>query len=343
MMRPLQKIRSSLTTQLTLWVAGFVIVISGVVFFLLAQSTQRAIKEETIETAQQALKNTALRLNNTIQQAEMTAQLEEETFIGDELFIEKQIKNNHYLPRLNQALPGAVFQVTDRPIAPGESGYQQVIINGELHYLFYEPVYIREKPYGISIACPVKDIYGQYVKIQMFLLIAGIIGIIILLLICWKVIAWHLYPLHLLADAAQSIADGNLNEAIPDSKQQSEIGKLQNSLSKMQRSQAAYMQEMKQKNAMLSSQNDQLQEAYSKAQEYENLKSMFVHQMTNQITMPAEVISKDTSHICSDYQKMTDQEMDRIQKEINAATDAITQLLDQLLNAPTQTKSTPLS
>jgi len=336
MTRLLQKIRSSLTTQLTLWVAGVVIVISGVVIILMTRFTQEVINEETIETTQQALKNTAMKLNNTIRQAEMTAKLENETFIGDKSFIEKLIKNNNYLVTLNQTYPDATFQVTDQPSKPGESGYMKVIINGEPNYFFYEPVYIRDKAYGISLYIPVEVIFGQYAMLRFILLIAGIIGIIILIFICWKIIAWHLYPLHLLADSAQSIADGNLNESIPDSKQQSEIGKLQSSLSKMQRSLAIYMEEMKQKNALLSNQNNQLQEAYSKAQEYENLKSMFVHQMTKQITMPVDTISRNTATICTDYHQLTEKDMNNIHEEITDATENITQLLDQLLNTPVQ-------
>jgi len=310
-----------------------------VVLFLWERFTQGVIKEETIDTTQQVLKNTALRLNNTIQQAEMTAKLEHEKFIGDKSFIEKQIKANNYLITLNQTFPDAVFKVTDQPLKPGESGYTKVIINGEPHYFFYEPVDIGGKPYSITFSCPVKTIFSHYTKMQLFLLIAGIIGVFIMLFICWKVIGSHLHPLHLLADSAQRIADGNLNETIPDSRQQSEIGQLQNSLSKMQRSLAIYMEEMKQKNSILSNQNDQLQEAYSKAQEYENLKSMFVHQMTNQISIPVKTITRNTATIYTDNQKLTDKDMDRIQKEIIDATDTITQLLDQLLNTQTQKKS----
>ena len=41
-MTPIQKIRTSFTNQLTLWVAGFVLVTSGIVIFLLTKPlTQR--------------------------------------------------------------------------------------------------------------------------------------------------------------------------------------------------------------------------------------------------------------------------------------------------------------
>jgi len=51
----IQKIRTSFSTQLSLWVAGFVLVISGVVIFLLARFSEDVIRDESIDTTIQAL------------------------------------------------------------------------------------------------------------------------------------------------------------------------------------------------------------------------------------------------------------------------------------------------
>ena len=75
-MSPLQKIRTSFSTQLSLWVAGFVVVTSGVVIFLLVSFLKDVIRDETIDTTLQVLENTALRIDNTLRQSEMTARLE---------------------------------------------------------------------------------------------------------------------------------------------------------------------------------------------------------------------------------------------------------------------------
>ena len=65
-----EKIHTSFTWQLTLWVTGFVLVISGVVIFLLARFSQDSIHQESLDTTQQALENTALRVNNMLTQAD---------------------------------------------------------------------------------------------------------------------------------------------------------------------------------------------------------------------------------------------------------------------------------
>ena len=69
----IQKIRTSFSTQLSLWVAGFVLVISGVVIFLLARFSEDVIRDESIDTTMLALENTALHIDNTLRQTEMTA------------------------------------------------------------------------------------------------------------------------------------------------------------------------------------------------------------------------------------------------------------------------------
>ena len=69
----IQKIRTSFSTQLSLWVAGFVLVISGVVIFLLIRFSEDVIRDESIDTTMLALENTALHIDNTLRQTEMTA------------------------------------------------------------------------------------------------------------------------------------------------------------------------------------------------------------------------------------------------------------------------------
>ena len=60
----MKKISTSFSTQLSLWVAGFVLVISGVVIFLFNRFSENVIRDETIDTTMQALENTAEQ-NNT--------------------------------------------------------------------------------------------------------------------------------------------------------------------------------------------------------------------------------------------------------------------------------------
>ena len=108
-----QKIRSSFTLQLTIWVGGGVLLISAVVIFLLAQFSQQVIRDESVEITQQALANMALRIDNELRQADISARLEHRTFTIDRLMIEKMIEENNQLTAIKQSLPQAQIYVAE--------------------------------------------------------------------------------------------------------------------------------------------------------------------------------------------------------------------------------------
>ena len=105
MTKIIQKIQTSFTIQLTLWVASFVTVISVVVIGLLAMFSQDVIFDETVETTLQALKNTALRIDNTLRQKEMSAQLANEQMRVNRATIDRLIEENGCLAKLHRTLP----------------------------------------------------------------------------------------------------------------------------------------------------------------------------------------------------------------------------------------------
>ena len=139
----IQKIRTSFTTQLSLWVSGFVLVISVLVIILLAVFSQDAIRDESIDTTMQTLENAALRIDNTLRQTEMTARLEKQQMHVDRLRIETLIEENSYLEKIQQALPHARLYVTRRDssrfdtyIIGSMAGYHELTYEDEDVYVF---------------------------------------------------------------------------------------------------------------------------------------------------------------------------------------------------------------
>lgn len=338
-MTPLQKIRTSFSTQLSLWVAGFVVVTSGVVIFLLASFSEDVIRDEATDATLQALENTALRIDNTLRQSEMTARLEGQRFRVNRVRIERLIEESNSLASLQQSLPNAQLFVTRRDssqldtyIIGAESGYRQLMYNNQEIFIFLQP--LGERPYSLAAVCPAEDIYGKYSQMYRVLLFWGIGGVLVLLYILYIVIASHLRPLHLLADAAQSIAKGNLDTSIPDSHHEHESGRLQSSLKKMQQSLRAYMNEMQQKRATLSVQNAEFHAAYGEAQAYEEKKAKFLHDMTDRMAAPVHQMCRSTDTICRDYAQLSRADMVILQGDIMRGTEEITELLDQLIKEP---------
>ena len=332
----IHKVRTSFTTQLTLWVASFVTVISAVVIGLLALFFQDVIFNETVDTTLQALENAALRIDNTLRKEEMQARLDPRQVRVNRAAIERLIDENGGLNKLRQTLPTAELYVTRRDstqlgvfIAGAESGYKKLVQEGHEMFIFTQP--LGDRPFILTAVCPADDIYGKYSSMQWFLLLRGVAGVVILLIVLYVVVGRHLRPLHWLADSAQSIANGNLDTPIPDAHHEHEAGRLQNSLAKMQQALKAYMTEMQQKQVTLSKQNADLTTAYAEVQAYEEKKTNFVHDMTAQMARPVERLCQEAENICHDAATMTREEMAQRQAVIIKDSEAITQLLDKLM------------
>ena len=332
----IQKVRTSFTTQLTLWVASLVTAISVVVIGLLAKFSQDVIFDETVDTTLQAMETTALRIDNTLRQNEMSARLEGGQVRVNRAAIDRLIEENGCLAKLHQTLPNAELYVTRRDstqlgifIAGEESGYRKLVYEDREMFIFTQP--LGDRPFVLTAVCPAEDVYGRYSRMQWFLWFRGMAGVVILLIVLYTVVGRHLRPLHWLADSAQSIANGNLDTPIPDAHHEHEAGRLQNSLAKMQQAQNAYMTEMQQKQVTLSKQNVELKAAYAKVQAYEVKKTNFVHDMTAQMAKPVERLCQEAETICRNAASMTREEMAQRQAVIMQDSETITQLLDKLM------------
>lgn len=331
----LKKIRTSFSIQLSLWVAGFVVAISSVVIGLLASFSEGVIHDETIDTTLQALENTALHIDNTLRQTEMTARLEGRQLQIGRSHIEQLLKENRALKQLRQLLPNAQLHVTsgnswqETNITGTGNGYWKIVRENREMFVFSKPV--SERQYCLTVVCPADDIYGKYAHMHQVLLGWSLGGVSLLIIVLFLIIVRHLHPIHLLADAAQSIANGNLDTPIPDSHYKHESGRLLSSLKKMQRSLKGYMDEMRQKRATLSAQNEELQTAYNEAEAYEARKAKCVADMMRQMAMPVTRVCQYTDTICRDYAGLSQSDMEKLQKSIMNDTEEITALLDQLI------------
>jgi len=335
----LQKIRTSFTTQLSIWVAGFVLVTLGVVISLLARFSEDVIRDETIDATLQALENTALHVDNTLKQDEMTARLEHQRMRANRFRIERLIEENGSLATLKHSLPNAQLYVTRRDssrfdtyITGGESGYRLLVYDDKEIFIFSQP--LGDRFYSLVAVCPADDIYSKYSRMQWVLLSWGCVVVLVLIYILYLVIAHHLRPLHRLADSAQAIAQGDLDTPIPDTRYIDETGRLQNSLSMMQRRLSAFFDEMQQKQDTLNLQHAELQTAYNEAQAYEQRKSKFLHKMTDRMVVPVEKLCHSTEIICRDYPNISKTDMTALKTDILQGGETITELLDQLIKDP---------
>lgn len=227
-------------------------------------------------------------------------------------------------------------QVAAEAMMSGETGYKPFTMNGTDYYVFYKPFvrtsvpgrYSEDLGWSAGIVFPEDDIFGDYNNLLTIVLIVAIVGVLLLLVLCSMIIHRQLLPLRLLTKQAQRIAEGHYEEPVPDSRQDDEVGRLQQHFQQMQKALSANMGELKRLTDTLREQGEVLKEAYDQAKEGDRTKTAFLHNMTNQMTTPVNDICNDVKILCEERGAGNEE----IVSDIQQKSKTVTVLLDDLLD-----------
>ena len=130
-----------------------------------------------------------------------------------------------------------------KAMVSGEEGMRMLTLNGELCYVFYQP--LGETGFSAAIVCPERDIFYGYNRLRNVVILIFILGMLIMHIILSAVFRREIAPMRSLAEQAETIADGNFDEVLLDTGRKDEIGRLVHSFSEMQRSLVKYIEEIK--------------------------------------------------------------------------------------------------
>ena len=220
----------------------------------------------------------------------------------------------------------------------GQKGYKRAKIDGRECYVFYHPFtrnvatgrYLDDMGWSVGMVYPEEDIFGDYNRLLTQVLLIAIIGILLLTLLCRFIIHRRLLPLIFLTKSAHRIASGHYDESIPDSHQNDEIGQLQNHFQQMQLALAKHVEALENMNIELQERGERLRVAYHQAQAADRLKTSFLHNMTNQMLSPVQIMSERVTDLYQ-MQTMKSQDFDRMADDIQKQGEVITDLLNHLL------------
>jgi len=162
-------------------------------------------------------------------------------------------------------------------------------------------------------------------------LIIAVVGLGLLLLFCRLFIHHQLMPLRRLGMSAQLIAEGHYDEPIPESRNQDEVGRLQNHFHEMQQSLAVHMGEMLQLTDTLKERGEVLQAAYEKARGADRMKTNFLYNMSDQMMAPVKGILEGVKTISRRCCEMSEEDTDEMVEDIMRRGDKVTALLNQLI------------
>lgn len=251
---------------------------------------------------------------------------------------------HHTIFTLNHKDTDPMFLETARAMMAGETGWHRFNNDGTDCLLFYKPFRRDSIPgramldlgWSIGVVYPVNDIFGDSDRQLVIVVIIAVVSLLLLLVFCRWLIYRQLEPLHLLTESAQRIADGHFEDVIPDSRQQDEVGRLQNHFQQMQQSLSQRIGELYQLTEKLKDDGRRLSNAYEKAKIADRMKTEFMHNMTNQMLEPVVRIEESVKRFETDDEDMARTDSAIIQKQ--GAT--ITELLDDLLRLSVEKSNT---
>jgi len=225
------------------------------------------------------------------------------------------------------------------PMLSGETGYKKIKHDRHNDYVFYKPFIRKTAParsmaalnWSIGIVYPEEDILGDYNRLLNYVLIIALVGMILLLVLCQIITHRQLSPLLMLTEATHHITNGHYDESIPDSHHIDEVGRLQGNFKKMQHSLSVHIDELEKLQIQLHEQNEHLQKAYAKAQEADRMKIAFLHNMTNKMLEPVDIICERVETLCDDSHELVPQEANQLMKDIERQCMIVVELLNNLL------------
>ncbi|MEE1004308.1 MAG: ATP-binding protein [Bacteroidaceae bacterium] len=187
----------------------------------------------------------------------------------------------------------------------GKKGTMKVDINGADCRVCYEPV--PGTPWSIAYVCPDSDILHSYHRLIYIIVMLVLIGLVVIVLLCYRIVSHAIDPINKLLTKLQLIADGHYDTHISHSDREDVIGRLQNSFALMLQSLYFHMGSIRYTAEQTERRNAELIEATRKAEEAVKQKTTFIQNMTHQIRTPLNIIMGFTQ-ILRDS-KMSDEEM----------------------------------
>ena len=170
----------------------------------------------------------------------------------------------------------------------GKEGHMSVKINGAPCLVCYQPVYGTK--WSLAVVCPDSDVLAGYHRLSIIVIPLLIVGLLIILLLTYRAVTQTISPLNKLLHKTQSIAEGDMEVEIQQSKREDALGELQNSFATMLQSLKTHTDNIRSTSEQTRQRNEELANATLLAQEAERQKAAFIQNVSHQIRTPLNII-----------------------------------------------------
>lgn len=225
-------------------------------------------------------------------------------------------------------------------VMKGGKGEISFHLNDEKWYMFYRPFVQADVPgrsmealnWSIATIYPKVDIFSEYNHLVFHVLGIVLVGLIIFIILCRRTIRHQLKPLSYLTVSASRIAEGHYDETIPDTNRDDEVGVFQQHFRMMQQALEADISQQEQQKITLYEHREELQRIYQQMEDDDNVKAIFLHNVTNRMIAPSESILNSVTRLCENYQDITPQEVQQETDNIKQQSVNIRELLSHKFN-----------
>ena len=154
----------------------------------------------------------------------------------------------------------------------GGKGNMRVTVNGTSCLVCYQP--IPDTKWCLALVIPDREILQTYYRLAYVIVSLIVIGLIIILLITWKIVDQSIKPLSQLLAQSQIIAQGNYDEQISHTERRDAVGRLQNSFATMQESLSRHVTDISHAAEEAGLRNEELVKATKMAEEADRQKTI---------------------------------------------------------------------
>ena len=213
----------------------------------------------------------------------------------------------------------------------GKQGSMAVVIDDTPCQVCYQPV--TGTPWSLAIVCPESDILRGYNKLVNIIILLIIIGLVGILFLCYKAVSQAIKPINQLLSKTQSIAKGNYEIQIPQSKREDAIGRLQNSFATMLQSLNFHVWSIRYTAEQTQQSNEKLTQATRIAKEADKHKATFIQNVSHQIRTPLNIIMGFTQVLREENMQMSEEEMKSITDTMTHNTILLNRMVDMLFDS----------
>ena len=229
-------------------------------------------------------------------------------------------------PRVHTDVVALGYEMTN-----GRTGHMEVNLDGKSDIVLYHPLEGTE--WSIALVCPSNELLRGYNSLNYILLPLLIIGLLLLVMGCHRIVKHFIQPLGLLAAELRQIGHGDYDKPLPLSERTDLIGQLQNTFCLMRRRISKHIKDAEQTKQETEQRTKELEKATLLARQASEQKTQFMQDMSHQIRTPLNIVHGFAQVLRGNGESIPDDEKQQIAETMFVQTNTLDYMVSKLLIA----------